>query len=171
MEAALAFDGRRRIEHVAGRAAARAALGALVGDAARDAIVVRGDDGAPVIAGLDRRPRSLGLRSRTAVAPPSRSSAPRARSASIYAIATTPRACSASRRGSVPEHALAVRDADWPRLWALKEAAAKALHRGLLEGGLRATTLVALDPPRFAQPLEALVIDEPDWVIAIAYAL
>src|SRR5262245_36452579 len=46
---ALAFDGKRRVEHVAGRAAARVALAALVGDAARGAVIARGDDGAPRI--------------------------------------------------------------------------------------------------------------------------
>src|SRR5258708_13797773 len=53
-QAALAFDGKRRIEHVAGRAAARVALTALVGECA--AIVARGDDGAPHIVGLADAP-------------------------------------------------------------------------------------------------------------------
>jgi 4'-phosphopantetheinyl transferase EntD len=163
--AALAFDGKRRNEHVAGRAAARAALRALVGDAAF--AIARGDDGAPRVVGLVDPPLvSISHGRRAAVAVVGRT---RALGIDLCDRDDAARVARVARR-FVPEHAIVARDDDWPRLWALKEAGAKALRVGLLEGGLRATTLASIDPPRFAEPLQAHVIDEPDGVIAIVHA-
>jgi phosphopantetheinyl transferase len=165
--AAQAFDGKRRIEHVAGRVAARAALAAFLGDAGA-CTIVRDDDGAPAIAGLADPPLvSISHGRRGAVAVVGRVRAlgidlcDRDDASRVQRVATR----------FVPEIAIVARDDQWPALWALKEAGAKALRRGLLDGGLRATRLASIDPPRFASPAElaARVIDEPDHVIALAW--
>src|SRR5262249_10956355 len=54
------------------------------------------------------------------------------------------------------ERALARDASDWALLWALKEAAAKLLRRGLFDGGLTASRLASLAPAAFTDP--ALVV-------------
>ena len=161
---ASAYDGRRRQEHVAGQVAARIALEALVGDGA--AVIGRDRDGAPEVRdGSALVSISHGRRFAVAVAGHVRALGidlcEHEQAARVRRVA--------ERFISADENALAEPDA-WATLWALKEAAAKALRRGLLEGGLRASCLASLDPPRFASPaLDAVLVRSDDDVVAVVY--
>jgi len=165
--AASAYDGRRRQEHVAGQLAARIALEALVGEAAHHAVIARDRDGAPEVRGLPPLVSiSHGRRFAVAVVGQVRALGidlcEHEQSARVRRVA--------ERFISAEENALAAAD-DWATLWALKEAAAKALRRGLLEGGLRASCVASLEPPRFAWPaLEAVLARSDDDVVAVVYS-
>jgi len=161
---AAAFDGKRRIEHVAGRVAARIALEALVGPGG--AVIARAEDGAPEVRGMADPPLvSISHGRGSAVAAVGRvaclgidlceaGDAPRLRRVALRFI-------------SAAEVALGADVA----LWALKEAAAKALRRGLLDGGLRASCLASIDPPRFAWPeVEAALVWRGGDAIAVVWA-
>lgn len=172
--AALALDGIRRAERVAGRAAARAALEAAVGaDAAAAAVIDRDDDGAPIVRGIADAPRvSISHGRASAVAVVARVPALGIDLAEPADAARVRRV--AARFVAAEEVALAAaagEDAAWLALWALKEAGAKAVRRGLLEGGLHATRLASIDPPGFASPeLVAAVVVDPGGTIAVAYS-
>jgi 4'-phosphopantetheinyl transferase EntD len=171
--AANAFEGQRLIEHVAGRVAARIALAALIGPAADDALIERADDGSPRVSGIFDPPLvsiSHGRRAAVAVVGHARElgidlcdhdDAMRVRRVVVRFV--RPDETALAERGGVPR---------WAALWALKEAGAKALHHGLLEGGLRATSLRSIAPPVFDYPaLAAQVSYGTDHVIALAYRL
>ncbi len=161
--AAAALDGKRRVEHVAGRVAARNALEALVGPTA--AVIARADDGAPEVRGIADAPLvsiSHGRAHAVAVA-----GYVRCLGIDLCEAADAPRVRRVAQRFiSAEEVALGHETA----LWALKEAAAKALRRGLLDGGLRASCLASIDPPRFAWPaLEAALVRRGGDAIAVVY--
>jgi 4'-phosphopantetheinyl transferase EntD len=163
---AATLDGKRLIEHVAGRVAARAAVRALCGERAFD--IVRDDDGAPHVTGVDVQISiSHGRRSAVAVCA-------RDRAIGIdlcdYDDAARVRRV-AARFLCAEENALPRDDAQWCALWALKEAAAKALRKGLFDGGLRASRIAVIDPATFAWPeLAAMVVHGERDVIALAVA-
>jgi 4'-phosphopantetheinyl transferase EntD len=139
----------RRAEWRAGRLAAHAALERLLGDAARGLVVARDPDGAPTVA-VPGVLVSISHGRRWAVAAAGRVArlgidlCELARAGNVERIAR--------RFLHVDERALPRGEADWAALWALKEAAAKALRRGLFDGGLAASRVVALAPARFAYP-------------------
>jgi 4'-phosphopantetheinyl transferase EntD len=172
--AAERLEGDRRAEHVAGRVAARVALEALVGaEAAARAVVGRGEDGAPELSGLPDAPSvSISHTGGAAVAVAAHATC---LGIDVCEYAKAMRVRRVVVRFVVPEEtALAERGgvARWIALWALKEAGAKAVRRGLLGGGLRATCLASIDPPRFAWPaLDAAVAYTAGDVIAVVYKL
>jgi phosphopantetheinyl transferase (holo-ACP synthase) len=166
------LEGQRLIERVAGRAAARAALAALLQDRIGEIRINRADDGAPEVVGILNPPLvsiSHGRDSAVAVAASAshlgidlceHSDVMRVRRVAVRFV--TPEETRLAARGGV---------ARWAALWALKEAGAKAVRRGLLDGGLRATCLTSLDPPRFAwPPLDAIVVRRGEETVAVAYA-
>jgi phosphopantetheinyl transferase len=168
--ARVAFDSPA-FEHVAGRSAARAALTELIGPRASDAVIARAEDGAPEIQGLDDPPLvSISHGHRAAVAVVGSVDALGIDLCDVVDAARVRRV--AVRFLHTDEIALVDRDDDrqWAAMWALKEAAAKALRHGLLAGGLRVTRVLSLDPPRFAWPeFEASVVREPDDIVAVVY--
>jgi 4'-phosphopantetheinyl transferase EntD len=166
---ACTLDGKRRIEHVAGRVAARAALYALVGSSA--VVIVRADDGAPEIRGMAAPPLlSISHGHNAAVAAVGyvgclgidlcdHEDALRVRRVALRFM--RPEETALANRGGV---------ARWASLWALKEAGAKALRHGLLEGGLRATSLASIEPAVFRWPtFVASVIPSARDVVAVVY--
>jgi len=163
--AAQRLDGRRRIEHVAGRAAAHAALAAFAPGTV--VAITRAADGAPELRGCQAA-LSISHGRRDAVAAVGRA---RALGIDLCDLDDAPRVRRIAPRFLDPgEAALAHDAADWAALWAIKEAAAKALRRGLLDGGLRASRVIALDPPRLAFPaLTAIVVRGERDAIAVVY--
>jgi len=137
----------RWAEFCAGRRAARAALTALLGPA--DYVIVRDAEGAPVVVGVDVRLSITHTRSEAAAV----AGRVAAVGVDLCPVADGGRVERVSRRFIVPaERELCADPEDWALLWALKEAGAKALGVGLLDGGLKATRLEALRPARFASP-------------------
>jgi 4'-phosphopantetheinyl transferase EntD len=161
--AAMALDGKRRIEHVAGRVAARIALEALVGPT--DAVIARAADGAPEVLGDNAPLVSISHGHAWAVAVCGYANC---LGIDLCEAGDAPRVRRVMQRFvSAEEVALGHETA----LWALKEAAAKALRRGLLDGGLRASCVASIDPPRFAWPaLEANVVYRGGDAIAVVWA-
>lgn len=169
--AAASLDGHRRTEHVAGRVAARAAIAALLGRAADHAVVSRAEDGAPIVSGIVNPPLvsiSHGRSAAVAIAA----------HASCLGIDLCEHEDAArvrnvlARFAALEEMGLVAHasSAGWATLWALKEAAAKAVRIGLLDGGLRATRVASIEPPAFAWPaLDAAVVAGAGDVIAVAY--
>jgi len=155
----------RQLEFAAGRAAARAALAALCG--AGDYVIGRDADGAPTIgiAGV----RVSITHTRAAVAAVAGRAA--ALGVDLCAVADAARVRRVAPRFIVAEErAMPGDDVEWATLWALKEASAKAVGVGLLEGGLKATRLAALAPPRFARPeLHAETAVEDGMVLAVVW--
>lgn len=176
----LAFgSSKRQGEWVAGRSAMREALHALVGPLPTTVVIGQAADGAPEIRGLGYEPPpaisiSHGHREAVAVAARVRrvgiglcdhQDAYRVRRVAARFLAPEERALAEAKDD----------DASWSTLWALKEAAAKALRVGLLDGGLRATRVASLYPPRFAPGsapaiLRACVEQGPAEVIAVAWS-
>lgn len=163
------LDGRRRLEHLAGRMAARIALHALLGTTS--AVIVRAADGAPEILGLDDPPLlSISHGRKAAVAAVGHvgslgidvcdhADVMRVRRVAVRFL--RPEETALAEKGGVGR---------WVSLWALKEAAAKALRKGLLEGGLRASHLAAIEPPRFLWPqLESTVVRGAGEAIAVVF--
>jgi 4'-phosphopantetheinyl transferase EntD len=170
---ACTLDGKRRIEHVAGRVAARAALHALVGSSAPDlgVVIARAEDGAPEISGMAGPPLvSISHGHNAAVAAVGyvgclgidlcdHEDALRVRRVALRFM--RPEETALAHRGGA---------ARWASLWALKEAGAKALHHGLLEGGLRATSLASIEPAVFRWPSFVVsVIPSARDVVAVVY--
>ena len=163
-----------QLEHAAGRIAARIALEPLLGERARDAAIVRADDGAPELRSIEDRSGATGpLLSishgrAAAVAVAAHASA---LGIDLCDHADAIRVRRVIVRFLAPEEAALAEHGGvsrWIALWALKEAGAKALRRGLLEGGLRATRLASVDPPRFSWPaLDAALLYGADDVIAV----
>jgi phosphopantetheinyl transferase len=171
---------KRKGEWAAGRAAAREALQALVGPLPAHVFIGQAADGAPEVRGLDHQPPpaiSISHGHREAVALAARTGrvgidlcdhqdAHRVRRLAARFLAAEE--CALARTTDD--------DASWSTLWALKEAAAKALRVGLLDGGLRATRVASLDPPRFAPCAtqvgvwQAFVLRGADEVIAGAWS-
>jgi len=153
----------------AGREAAREALRQLLGALPASLEIVRAADGAPEVRGLVAAPWlsiSHGRERSVAAAswhPIGIDLCDEHHARSVRRVAT--------RFLSVEEGALAQAagsDAAWAALWALKEAAAKALRVGLLAGGLRKSRLASLEPPRFAWPaLEAQLVRAGRSAIAV----
>ena len=167
------LDDRRRLEHIAGRLAARAALAALVGPAGADAKIDRDPDGAPIVVGLADPPIiSISHGRELAVAVAARTAAV---GIDLCDYADAMRVRRVVLRFVRPEEgALVARGGvgEWCALWALKEAGAKALRHALLDGGLRATWVRGLEPPEFEWPaLDAIVSRQRDHVIAVVYRL
>lgn len=161
---AAAFDGQRRVEHVAGRVAARIALAALAG--AVDAEIARADDGAPQVRGMADPPLiSISHGRGHAVAVVGHA---RCLGIDLCEAADAPRVRRVMQRFVAADEVALGHDIE---LWALKEAAAKALRRGLLDGGLRASCVSSIDRPRFAWPaLEAVVVNRGGDAIAVVYS-
>ncbi len=152
-------------EFCAGRAAARAALTALLGPG--DYVVGRDAEGAPVVAGLDVRVSITHTRDEVAAV----AGRVAALGVDLCAVADAGRVRRVAPRFIAPEErGLPLDDEAWATLWALKEAGAKAVGVGLLDGGLKATRLASLSPPRFASPaLEAAVEVEGGIVLAVVW--
>ena len=160
----------RRNEIAAGRAAARQALAALTGEPAERFVIDRAPDGAPVVLGGGATvsithgktvaAAAVGFMDTLGIDLCDRSQAER-----IERV---------TQRYLDPDERRLAEGGDdltWATLWALKEAAAKALRRGLLsDRGLHASRLASLDPARFESPeLEVDVLVEPQWVVAVVF--
>jgi 4'-phosphopantetheinyl transferase EntD len=162
---AAAITPGRWPEFCAGRAAARAALTALLG--AGDYVIGRDAEGAPVVAGVDVRVSITHTRDEAAAV----AGRVAALGVDLCAVADAVRVRRVAPRFiAAEERALPVDDDGWATLWALKEAGAKAVGVGLLDGGLKATRLVSLAPARFASPaLEAAVEVAGGIVLAVVW--
>jgi 4'-phosphopantetheinyl transferase EntD len=167
----LGLGEHRRAEWRAGRLAAHGALVLLLGDAgAAGLCIVRADDGAPQVEGADVA-LSLSHGKKFAVAAAGRVAR---LGIDLCEIARAPNVERiAGRFLHADERSLPRTPADWALLWALKEAAAKALRRGLFDGGLAGSRVVSLSPTggSFAFPdfVVETEIGEED-VTAIVYA-
>ena len=160
----LGLGPHRRAEWRAGRMAARQALAEL---GYPEASIGRDDDGAPVALGLDvavsithGRRWAVGVAARAARL-----------GVDLCEIARAPSVARVARRFlAAEERALPACAVDWAALWALKEAAAKALRRGVFDGGLAGSRVAALAPPRFAWPelVAELEVGAED-VVAVVY--
>lgn len=152
-------------EFCAGRAAARAALAALCGPGAY--VIGRDAEGAPVVVGAAARVSITHTRDEVAAV----AGRVAALGVDLCAVADAPRVRRVAPRFiAAAERALPVDDAAWAALWALKEAGAKAVGVGLLDGGLKATRLASLAPPRFASPaLEAATDVDAGIVLAVVW--
>jgi 4'-phosphopantetheinyl transferase EntD len=160
----LGLGPHRRAEFCAGRRAARAALAAL---GYTDACIGRDDDGAPVALGLEVAV-SISHGRRWAVAAAGRVAR---LGVDLCELARAPNVRRVSARFlAAEERALPASDADWAALWALKEAAAKALRLGLFGGGLAGSRVAALSPARYAWPalVAELEVGAED-AVALAY--
>ena len=166
---ASSLEGKRRVEHLAGRIAAHLALEALIG--VSDATIARADDGAPEIRGLDDPPIvSISHGRRTAVAAVGYVDALGIDVCDHEDVMRVRRVVLRFLRDDETALALGGGVARWIALWALKEAAAKALRQGLLDGGLRASCLSSIEPPRFAWPsFDATLVFGASDVIAVAF--
>jgi 4'-phosphopantetheinyl transferase EntD len=163
---------RRRAELVAGRTAARRALAAQLGEGGGDPSVARAPDGAPELVGGP--PGLLVSISHAANLAVAAAGFVASLGVDLCPLAAAPRVQRVARRFlAAEEQALPANDADWATLWALKEAAAKALRSGLLEGGLRVSRVAALAPPGFAWPalqVDVETLDDPAAILAIVWS-
>lgn len=162
----LGLGEHRRAEWRAGRLAARAALGALLGPAAEGLVVAREDDGAPVVVGADVAV-SISHGRRWAVAAAGRVARIGIDLCEVGRAPNVERI--AQRFLHAEERALPRSAADWALLWALKEAAAKVLRRGLFDGGLAASRVASLAPAAFSDAAfeVATEIGEEDCVALV----
>jgi len=142
---AAGLSSHRRAELRAGRLAARAALAGL----GLAAAIGREDDGCPVALGLDVKV-SISHGRRWAVAAAGRVAQ---LGIDLCEIERAPSVRRVSARFlHASEQALPTNDVEWAALWALKEAAAKALRLGLFAGGLTEPEVRLVSPPAFARP-------------------
>ncbi|HEY3020477.1 MAG TPA: 4'-phosphopantetheinyl transferase superfamily protein, partial [Solirubrobacteraceae bacterium] len=86
-------------------------------------------------------------------------------------VARAPNVARISRRFLADEErALPACAADWATLWALKEAACKALRLGVFDGGLRASRVAALAPARYAWLALTVAVEVgAEDVVVVAY--
>lgn len=164
----LGLGPHRRAEWRAGREAARMALAALLGDEPHRFTIGRADDGAPIVVGVEAQ-ISISHGRHWAVAAAGRVAqlgidlCELGRAANVERIS---RRFLAEEERNLPRTA-----AEWATLWALKEAAAKALRRGLFDGGLAASRVATIAPPAFTWPhLEVLLEVGEDDAVAIVYS-
>ncbi len=168
------FQAERRCdEFLAGRLAARRALGEL-GVAVEGLAIVREDDGAPRVTGADRtvalsishsHVRAIALVAEgelpIGIDLTEWTDAPRIRKVAMRAF---PR--------EIERDLVLADDISAVRGWALKEAVAKTLRMGLLEqGGFLRIEIVSLEPPRVRvkddeRVLVLTIVDEEDGVRA-----
>jgi phosphopantetheinyl transferase len=144
-------------------------LSQLLGALPAELTIARGADGAPLVQGLTEPMRvSISHGRMAAVAVAGRVAL---LGVDLCDRADGPRIQRIARRFmSAEDCALAEGDVAWATLWALKEAAIKALGLALLEGGLRATTLSSIDPPVFERPhLQAAVEVGREDVVAVVW--
>jgi 4'-phosphopantetheinyl transferase EntD len=155
----------RWAEFCAGRRAARAALSALLG--AGDYVIIRNAEGAPLVVGVDVRLSITHTRGEAAAV----AGTVAAVGVDLCPVADGTRVERISRRFIVPaEREMCGGTADWALLWALKEAGAKAVGVGLLDGGLKATRLQSLRPARFASPaLDAATEIDDEVALAVVW--
>ena len=163
----LGLGEHRRAEWRAGRLAARAALSALLGPAAEGLVVGREEDGAPVVVGADVA-LSISHGRRWAVAAAGRVAK---LGIDLCEIGRAPNVERIAKRFlHEDERALPRSAADWALLWALKESAAKLLRRGLFDGGLAASRVVALAPAAFSDAaFEVTTEIGDDDCVAVVY--
>jgi phosphopantetheinyl transferase len=179
----------RTAEFVAGRLAARAALTRLLGGLPPDLAIGRDGDGAPLLGlpgvvisishGRTWAVAACGYAQRLGIDLCDDADSPRVERVAGRWIAAEDRAIVAQLSLASRPHATADggnraspgTPRAWATLWALKEAGAKALRLGLLEGGLAATSLSSLDPPRFTRPddLQAALVPGAHDVVALAW--
>jgi phosphopantetheinyl transferase len=167
LAAALGLGPHRRVEWRAGRLAARAALAALLGGPADGYVIGRDDDGAPVALGTAAKV-SITHGRRWAVA----AAGHVARlGIDLCEITRAPNVARiAPRFLAAEERALPACAADWAALWALKEAACKALRLGVFDGGLAASRVAALAPAAYAWPELSVELEVGDEdVVAVVY--
>ena len=166
----LRLGEHRRSEWRAGRLAAHAALELLLGDGAAGLVVGREEDGAPVVVGAADVRISISHGRAHAVAAAGRVAR---LGIDLCEIARAPNVERIAQRFlHADERALPRTPAEWALLWTLKEAAAKALWRGLFDGGLVASRIAELMPAHFAaSDLVAMTEIGANDVVAVVYSL